>query len=143
MVLKRRRGTAVLRPFFLQEPPKRVVLALIAALAAACVHAADLQAWIDTEIRDGMLQILPKVKSQASVVVRYELDAKKSGAAGRSESRQGGTKSIACCEPASLALLRLSVTPEDVYTLTLRVFVGSDLVAQDEIVYPPGRDAGN
>lgn len=137
------RGAAALRPFFPQAPPGWMDLALIAALAAPGVNAAELQAWIDTEIRDRTLQVSPKVKSQVTEVVRYELNSVKSGAAGRSETRQNGTRSIACCEPASLATLRLSVTPEDVYTITLRVFVGSDLVAKDEIVYPPGHAAGN
>lgn len=119
-------------------------IVMLAMVPTAAIGGADLEAWIETTVQGQVLFVSPKAKAkaQSAQVVRYELVSRKTGTAGTSDSRQAGTKSVACCETVSLAALRLSVAPDDMYTLTLRIYFGSDLVAQDEVVYPPGRETG-
>jgi hypothetical protein len=121
-------------------PILRSVLAGGLLATALPMNAADIEAWIDTDVQDGILQAVPKVKVASPLTIRYELSAKKSGTAGTSSTRQSGARPIACCDPVSLATLRLSVGPADVYTLSLVVYVENEVAAQVEIRYPPAKD---
>jgi hypothetical protein len=101
-------------------------------MAATATHAADLEAWIDLEVRDGMLLATPKVRVQTTQTISYELSAQKKGSAGTSSTRQAGTQTAACCEPVPLATLRLSVAPADACSLSLVVRVSDEVVARVE-----------
>jgi Thin aggregative fimbriae synthesis protein len=110
----------------------RFALAGLLLMAAMATRAADLEAWIDMEVRDGMLLATPKVKVRSTQTLSYELSAQKKGAAGTSSTRQAGTQTVKCCEPASLATLRLNVAPEDACTLSLTIRVEDRVVARVE-----------
>lgn len=116
-----------------------VVAGLLFATAPP-MNAADIEAWIDTDVQDGILQAVPKIKVASPLAIRYELSAKKTGTAGTSSTRQSGARSIACCDPVSLATLRLSVGSADVYTLSLIVYVGNEVATQVELRYPPAKE---
>ncbi len=121
-------------------PILRSVLAGGLLATALPMNAADIEAWIDTDVQDGILQAVPKVKVANPVAIRYELSATRMGTAGTSTTRQSGARPIACCDPVSLATLRLSVGSADTYALTLIVYVENEVVAQVEIRYPPAKD---
>jgi Thin aggregative fimbriae synthesis protein len=110
----------------------RCALAGLLLMAAMATRAADLEAWIDMEVRDGMLLATPKVKVQSTQTLSYELSAQKKGPAGTSSTRQAGTKTVACCEPVPLATLRLNVVPADACSLSLVVRVDDVVVARVE-----------
>jgi hypothetical protein len=117
-----------------------IALASLLLATAISINAAEIEAWIDTEVQDGILQAVPKVRAQNPKTIRYELSAKRTGTAGTSSTRQSGTRAIACCDPAALATLRLSVGSSDAYTLTLRVYADDELAAEVEVKYPPAKD---
>ncbi len=112
-------------------------LLLVTALP---VNAADIEAWIDTDGQDGLLQAVPRIRVATPVTVRYELSAKKRGAGGTSSTRQSGTRAIACCDPVALATLRLSVGSADTYTISLTVYVENEVAARAEVNYPVAKD---
>ena len=114
----------------------RCSLAALLVMAGTATRAADLEAWIDTDAKDGILQAVPKIRVANPVTIRFELSAKKTGGAGTSSTRQAGTRAVACCDPVSLSTLRLSAGPADTYTLSLIVYVGNDVAAQVEVRYP-------
>ena len=116
------------------------VLGGLLLTTASVITAADLEAWIDTDVQDGNLQAAPKVRVANPLTIRYELSAKRTGTAGTSSTRQSGTRAIACCDPVTLATLRLSVGSADAYTLSLLVYVGNEVAAQVEVRYPPAKD---
>lgn len=118
----------------------RGVLASLLFAMVPSIDAMDLEAWIDTEMKDGALRATPKVRVQSPRTIRYELSAKKTGNAGSSSTHQAGTLAIACCDPVSLATLRLSIASADTYTLTLIVYVDDQIAARVEVPYPLAKD---
>jgi hypothetical protein len=123
----------------MREPSLPISIASLLLTTATLINAADLEAWIDTEVQDGILQAAPKVRVQTPQTIRYELSAKRTGSAGSSSTSQSGTRVVACCDPVSLATLRLSVGTSDAYTLTLIVYVDNEVAAQVELKYPPAK----
>ena len=111
--------------------------ALASLLLAVPARSADIEAWIDTQEQGGMLEVTPKVRVQNPRAIRYELSAQRTGSAGTSSSRQAGARAVTCCEPVSLAALRLSFAPSDAYELVLRIYVNNELAAEAEVSYPP------
>jgi hypothetical protein len=121
-------------------PVLQSVLGGLLLVTVLPVNAADVEAWIDTDARDGILQAVPTIRVANPVTIRYELSAKKTGGAGTSSTRQSGTRAIACCEPVALATLRLSAGSADTYTVSLIVYVGNEVAAQAEVRYPAAKD---
>ncbi len=113
-------------------PLLQFALASVLLVTASAISASDLEAWIDMEVQDGVLLATPKVRVQSTQTIRYELSAKRKGTAGTSSTRQAGTQSVACCEPTTLATLRLSVGPADACTVSLIVKVDEKEVARVE-----------
>ncbi len=128
------RAHAPFRPVrSITSPPLlQFALASVLLVTASAISASDLEAWIDMEVQDGVLLATPKVRVQSTQTIRYELSAKRKGTAGASSTRQAGTQSVACCEPTTLATLRLSVGPADACTVSLIVKVDEKEVARVE-----------
>lgn len=105
---------------------------LAATLSTAAARAGDLEAWIDTEERDGLLVAIPRVKAQSTHAIRYEMSARRSGPAGSSNTKQAGARTVKCCEPLDLAHVRLNAGPADTCALALVVYEKEEEVARVE-----------
>jgi len=111
-----------------------ISLALLAASAAMGEGAYKLR--IDSSVRDGKLTIVPYAAAPAGSRLRYEMVSAKEGGAGKSSTRQGGTVQVGESGSARLAILSLGVNPQDRYLVTVKLFDGRRLVAEDKLEYP-------
>jgi hypothetical protein len=91
---------------------------------------------IKTTSKDGLQTVVPYLEAQAAATLRYRLVSTKSGKAGRSVTSQEGTVEAACCLPQPLATLKLSVAPSDHYVISVTLFDGSNIVAEETIRFP-------
>lgn len=91
---------------------------------------------LDSSLHDGKLTLTPYVEAPAGARLRYELKSDREGAAGRSSTSQGGGVAVGESGSAKLSTLSFSVAPQDRYTVTVRVFEGSRLVAEKSLTVP-------
>lgn len=98
-------------------------------------------AWIEVEYKDGYRKIRAFCFNNTSEdeVLRYKLEAKKSGKSGIAETFQAGSVHIPSQEKKCLSQSTLSVSPTDHYQITLEVYKDGKLVAEDSVFYPPVR----
>jgi len=95
-------------------------------------------AWIAIESCNSGLKILPFCRNNTSqdVVLRYDLKAEKTGAAGTAQTSQAGSVHIAGWQKECLSRLSLSVSASDQYQIELKVYKDKKLVAEDFVSYP-------
>ena len=105
-------------------------------VSAAPADAGDHRVWIETTLDAGRLVVVPQIEAGHAANLDYELISAKIGKAGRSNSSQSGSLRLDRGETRSLSRLRLSVTEEDRYILSLRVYEGGNLIAEDVVNYP-------
>lgn len=91
---------------------------------------------IDSSLREGHLTLTPYVEAPAGARLRYEMKSDREGAAGRSSTSQGGGVAVGDSGSAKLSTLSFSVGPQDRYTVTVRVFEGSKVVAEKSLSVP-------
>ena len=98
----------------------------------------DYEAWIEIEYEDSYLKIKPFCFNNTSEdqVLRYKLEARKSGKSGTAKSFQAGSVHIPSQEKKCLSQSTLSVSPTDHYQITLEVYKDGKLVAEDLVFYP-------
>jgi len=98
----------------------------------------DYEAWIEVEYKDSYLKIRAFCLNNTSEdeVLRYELEARKSGKRGTAKTFQAGSVLIPTQEKKSLSQSTLSVSPKDNYWIKLQVYKDGKLVAEDSIFYP-------
>ena len=99
------------------------------------------QAWIEVEYKDSYLKIRAFCLNNTSEdeVLRYELEARKSGKSGTAKTFQAGSVLIPTQEKKCLSQSGLSVSPTDHYQIKLEVYEDGKLVAEDSVFYPPIR----
>jgi hypothetical protein len=112
------------------------VLLLAAAGAALPAYASDYLLEIDHSVRGGQLTIVPHLAAPAGSRLRYEMTSTHEGGAGQSNSSQSGSVNVGDSGAATLSRLSVSVGPKDLYVVTVKVFDGATLVAQDVLRYP-------
>ena len=105
-------------------------------------------AWIAIEYKDSYLKIRAFCFNNTSQdgVLRYKLEAKKSGKSGTARTSQSGPVYIPSQEKKCLSRLTLGVSPKDCYRIKLEVYKEGKLVAEDSVFYssvleahrPPG-----
>ena len=97
------------------------------------------KAWIAIEYKDSYLKIKVFCFNNTSEdeVLRYELEARKSGKSGTAHTRQAGSVCIPSQEKKCLSKLTLGISPKDCYQIKLEVYKDGKLVAEDSVFYPP------
>jgi curli production protein len=91
---------------------------------------------IETAENGNMLTVVPYVESSAGATLRYRLVSDKHGRAGISTTSQEGTVRLDCCRPRPLSTLSLSVGSSDRYVISVTLFEGANIVAQETLRYP-------
>ncbi len=91
---------------------------------------------LDARVEDHRLTMAPQIQAPAGAVLRYEVIAAKTGAAGTTSTTQGGEVRVDDRKTAALSKLSLSIGPQDRCTVSVRVFDGADLVAERSYSYP-------
>jgi hypothetical protein len=92
---------------------------------------------IESTVERGQLTVSPEVTGPSGAALRYELVSSKTGGAGKSTTRQSGRVGLGPGGQAKLATLRLGVGPKDRYAITVTVFDGKAVVAEESLSYPP------
>jgi hypothetical protein len=115
------------------------LLVLLLAASGTTVVAADARYRLQLEpvVEAGRLTVAPALRGPANRRVRYEMVSTKSGGAGKSTTRQSGRVDLGPEGSATLSTLRLSLGPQDRYAVTLTVFDGETVVAEQSLSYPP------
>ena len=98
----------------------------------------DYRAWIEIEYKDSYLKIRAFCFNNTSEdeVLRYKLEAKKSGKSGTANTCQAGSVHIPSQERKCLSQSGLSVCLKDHCWIKLKVYKDRKLVGQDSVFYP-------
>ncbi len=91
---------------------------------------------IESSLEDHQLTLVPHVAGPPGARLRYEMTSTKEGSAGKSSTSQSGTVGIGESGGAALSRLSVSVAPQDRYTITVKVFDGARLVAEETLRHP-------
>jgi len=91
---------------------------------------------VDFSRHDSTLTVTPYIAAPAGAALRYEMVSSRHGAAGVSNTSQGGRVAVGDSGSARLSMLSFSVTPQDRYVVTVKVFDGPKLVAEEVLQYP-------
>ena len=92
--------------------------------------------WLDTSTSGRMLTVVPHIAAPAAATLRYEIVSTKHGKSGRSSTKQSGPVTVDKDGSQTFARLSVSVGPDDRYTIAVRVFEGSRVVAEQTLNYP-------
>jgi len=84
----------------------------------------------------GMLAVVPQLAAPAGSRLRYEMASTKEGASGKSITKQSGHVAVGEVGLATISSLSLRVAAQDRYTITMKLFDGEKLVAQQTLQYP-------
>ena len=97
------------------------------------------KAWIEVEYKDSYLKIRAFCFNNTSddEVLRYKLEARRSGKSGTAETFQSGSVHLPSQEKKCLSQSGLSICPKDNYWIKLEVYKDGKLVAEDSVFYPP------
>jgi len=95
-------------------------------------------AWIGIEYKNSYVKVRPFCFNNTSEdeVLRYKLEAKKSGKSGIAHTCQSGSVCIPSQEEKRLSQLTLGISPKDCYQIKLEVYKEGKLVAEDSVFYP-------
>jgi hypothetical protein len=115
---------------------KRLPGVLLLLGAAAAAGEPGYRLTLDAAVEGAALVVAPKIAAPAGSRLRYQIVSTKEGAAGRSSTSQSGTVALDAGGSGRLATLALGVQPSDRYTVTVKVFDGAKLVAEDVLRYP-------
>jgi hypothetical protein len=116
---------------------QRLVASLfLFACASAFALDSNYQLDIGTSVRDGTLKVEPRVSGPAGKMLRYEMDVRRQGQGGSSNSSQAGTVRLDDAGKAKLAMNSVSVSPRDRYEVTVRLLDGDRVVAEDSVRQP-------
>jgi len=96
------------------------------------------KAWIAIKYKDSYLKIRAFCFNDTSEnqVLRYKLEAKKSGKSGTANIFQAGSVHIPSQEKKCLSKVTLGISPKDCYQMKLEVYKDGKLVAEDSVCYP-------
>lgn len=88
---------------------------------------------LEAEKVDSTLVIAPTVTTDHAATLRYEVTARKLGAAGVTSTRQAGTVRVAPDRAVSLSTLRLSTASGDRYSITATLYDNDTKVAEETL----------
>ena len=91
---------------------------------------------VESSVLGSQLTVIPHVQAAAGAVLRYEIVSTKQGSAGKSDTRQSGKVAVGEAGSAKLSTLKLGVSPQDRYSISVKVFDGTKLVAEKVLNYP-------
>jgi hypothetical protein len=94
------------------------------------------EAWLEAAPADGKVVVQAFARGGPVPQLRYELNSDKTAGTGASTTRQAGMRNLACCEPVVLSKVSLGGNANDRYKVTLKVFAGSDLLAEKTLTWP-------
>ena len=123
-------------PFELMRPRHLFVVLFLAASANLMAGESGYRLWLDTSVSGGKLIVVPHIAAPAPAALYYEIVSAKDGQSGRSSTRQSGPVDVGAQGSQTFARLSLSVGPQDRYTISVRVFEGARLVAEQSLNYP-------
>lgn len=83
-------------------------------------------------VEPNILTVRGRCSAEREGPYRYELVADKSGRSGTAKSRQAGPFNLKIGVPAELCNLKFTISPEDVFHFSLKVFSGETVVAVAE-----------
>jgi hypothetical protein len=110
--------------------------ATVIALALSCAaHAASYDIDLGTSLQSGTLKVEPGVSGPANKTLRYEMKVRREGG-GSSNSSQSGTVRLDGSGRGHLASTSVSVSEHDRYRVDVKLFDGSELVAEQSAQYP-------
>jgi hypothetical protein len=92
---------------------------------------------VDSNVEASKLIVAPVIAAPAGSRLRYEMLSSKQGPAGNSNTSQSGGVLIGADGSAKLSTLRLGLGADDRYVITVRVFNGAQLVAEQLVRHPP------
>ena len=115
---------------------RKSLIGLLMTTASATAATDGYQLRIDSAVGDGMLRVVPHIAAPAGARLRYEVISTKEGGSGRSNTNQSGTVNVGPDGSAKLSSLSVGVTPQDRYVITVKVFDGPKLVAEEVLRYP-------
>jgi hypothetical protein len=110
--------------------------ALALAAAAAMASEPGYRLRIDSSLQGGQLTVAPQIAAPAGSRLRYEVVSSRQGGAGKSSTSQGGSVTVGPDGSATLSKLSVSVGPQDKYVITVKVFDGAKLVAEEVLRHP-------
>lgn len=105
-------------------------------LASSLALAAEYRLDPGASVRDGTLQVTPKVRGPAGATLDYEIETRKQGTSGSSNSSQSGSVRLGPDGAAQLATTSVSVTPRDRYRIHVKLLEDGRVVAEEEVRYP-------
>lgn len=108
---------------------------MLAATSAAAGESAY-RLHLEPSLEAGKLTLRPYVEAPAGARLRYEVTSDREGAAGHSTTRQDGGVAVGENGSARLSTLSFSVAPQDRYKVTVRLFEGARLVAEQSLKMP-------
>jgi len=94
------------------------------------------QLHIDSTVEATRLTVVPVIAAPAGSRLRYEMISSKDGSSGSSSTRQGGGVMVGADGTAKLSTLKLGVGADDHYLITVRVYDGAKLVAEQRMRHP-------
>jgi len=112
---------------------------LFFALAMASVPALGDSAYqldIGTSRQGSSLKVEPTVTGPADKSLRYEMDVRREGRGGSSNSNQAGTVRLDSSGHGKLASNSVSVSSADRYRVTVKLYDADRLVAEQSAQYP-------
>jgi hypothetical protein len=111
-----------------------LTLLLVAPTAMADEPAYKLH--IDSTVQASKLIVVPVIAAPAGSRLRYEMVSSKQGHSGKSNTSQSGGVTVGADGSAKLSTLSLGVGADDRYLITVKVYDGGKLVAEDALRYP-------
>jgi hypothetical protein len=112
--------------------PAALLLVSSAAFGAEGAYQLDM----GTTVRQGSLNVAPHVTGPAGKALRYEMVVTRQSQSGSSNSSQAGSVRLDQSGSARLASNTMSVSPQDNYRVTVRLYEQDRLVAEQSVRHP-------
>ena len=115
---------------------KTALFSLFLTASAALANEPGYHLRVNSKLEAGTLTVAPQITAPAGAELRYEVISSKQGSSGKSNSSQSGNVTAGPDGSAKLSTLSVNVGPQDKYVLTVKVFEGGKLVAEEVLRYP-------
>jgi hypothetical protein len=115
---------------------KTALTFLLLAASAVLANEPGYQLRVNPKLERGTLTVAPQITAPAGAELRYEVISSKQGSNGQSNSSQSGNVTAGPDGSAKLSSLSVSVGGQDKLVLTVKVFHGARLVAEEVLRHP-------
>ena len=106
-------------------------LFLTGAATANVTGVSKISGWIDESRTDGIYKFVATAKSDRDAHVRYQLEARRIGASGKSTTGQSGQAQLRPGIPQRLSSTSLSIADGDDYCVKLLIYSNDAVVGKD------------